>query len=226
MWFLFVFPDNPVQARFLSEDEKIKAVRRIQANQSGTETKSWKPEQAMEAVKDVKTWLFFLFATVSNLQNGFGTQYGLVIQSFGFTTAQTTALNVPAGVAMIIGITSSTLLLRRYPKLAVNAIFLVGYAVGQALCTQFWREQYKPRNYVPYGIMLGSYIGDFILLFTIRYVLAKENKRRDLLESSSGQEAYGYVERVDSEGQVIHLKVDRGMLDMTDRKNLSFRYAL
>lgn len=65
LWFLLVFPDNPVQARFLSEDEKIKAVRRIQTNQSGTETKYWKPEQAIEAAKDVKTWLFFLFATVS-----------------------------------------------------------------------------------------------------------------------------------------------------------------
>lgn len=59
--------------------------------------------------------MFILITESSNLQNGFGTQYGLVIQSFGFTTAQTTALNVPAGVAMIIGITSSTLLLRRYP---------------------------------------------------------------------------------------------------------------
>lgn len=65
VWFLLVFPDNPVQARFLSENDKIKAVRRIRTNQSGTETKSWKPEQAMEAVKDVKTWLFFLFASVS-----------------------------------------------------------------------------------------------------------------------------------------------------------------
>ncbi len=65
LWFLLVFPDNPVEARFLSMDEKVKAVRRIQENQSGTETKSWKPEQAMEAVKDIKTWLFFLFAAVS-----------------------------------------------------------------------------------------------------------------------------------------------------------------
>ena len=64
-WFLLIFPDNPVRARFLSEDEKIKAVRRIQTNQSGTETKAWKPEQAMEAVKDTKTWLFFLFAAIS-----------------------------------------------------------------------------------------------------------------------------------------------------------------
>lgn len=50
-----------------------------------------------------------------NLQNGFGTQYSLIIKSFGFSTIQTTALNIPAGAAQIISITASTVLLRRYP---------------------------------------------------------------------------------------------------------------
>ncbi|KAF8680063.1 MFS general substrate transporter [Rhizoctonia solani] len=289
VWFLLLFPDSPVKARFLTKDEKVKAVRRIQSNQSGIETKSWKHEQAVEAVKDVKTWLFFLFAAISNLQNGFGTQYSLIIKSFGFTTLQTTALNIPAGVAMIISITLSTLILRRYPnarcwiavaffvpsvlavillitlpwhnrigllcayyvlnfggapsfvmvlswvtvttsghtkKLAVNAIFLVGYSLGQVLCTQFWRDEYKPRNYVPYAICLASYACDFILLFAIRYVLKKENDRRDALQAVQAQEDYGYVERVDSDGQIVRQKVDKGMLDLTDRQNLSFRYAL
>ena len=64
-WFLLVFPDSPVKARFLTKDEKIKSVKRIRSNQSGTETKVWKREQAIEAVKDVKTWLFFLFAAIA-----------------------------------------------------------------------------------------------------------------------------------------------------------------
>ena len=65
VWFLLVFPDNPVRARFLSKEEKVKAIRRIETNQSGTETKAWKREQAIEALKDVKTWLFFLFSAIS-----------------------------------------------------------------------------------------------------------------------------------------------------------------
>ncbi|KAI1073953.1 MFS general substrate transporter [Whalleya microplaca] len=289
IWFWFLFPDSPVKARFLTKEEKAKAVRRIQSNQSGIETKTWKREQVIEAFKDTKTWLFFLFSTVSNLQNGIGTQYGLIISSFGFTNVQTTALNIPAGVAMIIGMTLSTIILRRYPnarcwiaigffmpsvlaaillmtlpwsdrvgllcayylinfggapswgivaswvavttsghtkKLAVNAMFLVGYALGQTLCTQFWKAEYKPRNLVPWGICLASYVGDFILLFAIRYVLSTENKRRDALDAICGQEGFGYLEKVDSEGRVVHQKVDKGMLDLTDRQNLSFRYAL
>ena len=49
------------------------------------------------------------------LQNGFAIQYGLIIQSFGFTTVQTTALNIPGGVAEIVGVTLSTIILRQYP---------------------------------------------------------------------------------------------------------------
>lgn len=72
----------------------------------------------------------------------------------------------------------------------------------------------------------ASYTCDFILLLAIRYVLSTENKRRDALQVFHAQEDYGYVEKVDNQGQVIRQKVDKGMLDMTDRQNLTFRYAL
>ena len=76
------------------------------------------------------------------------------------------------------------------------------------------------------NISKASYTCDFIFLLAIRYVLSKENKRRDALQVFRVQEDYGYVEKVNGRGQVIRQKVDKGMLDMTDRQNLSFRYAL
>lgn len=63
--FWWMFPDNPMKARFLTTDEKIKVVQRIQSNQSGIETKVWKREQLFEAIRDPKTWLFFLLAAIS-----------------------------------------------------------------------------------------------------------------------------------------------------------------
>ncbi|KAH8896144.1 MFS general substrate transporter [Thozetella sp. PMI_491] len=287
--FLLVFPDSPVKARFLTQDEKVKAIRRIRSNQSGTETKIWKREHVVEAVKDVKTWLFFLLSGISNLQLGYVSQYNLILQSFGFSTLQTTALTIPAGAAVIISVTTSTILLRRFPnarcwinlgysipaiiatvllmtlpwdnrvglvisfylytlgtaapwavvmgwatvttaghtkKLATNAIFLVGFSLGQMLNSQFWRDQYKPRNLVPWLICLATLLVDDILMLVIRYVLNKENKRRDSAQILEEQTDYGFVERVRSNGQTVRLKVDKGLLDMTDRQNLSFRYAL
>lgn len=46
--FLALFPDNPTKARFLTEEEKIKVVRRVRGNQNGIETKKWKKAQCVD----------------------------------------------------------------------------------------------------------------------------------------------------------------------------------
>jgi hypothetical protein len=43
--FLLSFPDNPTTARFLTTEQKIRAVKRIKDNQNGIETKVWKRDQ-------------------------------------------------------------------------------------------------------------------------------------------------------------------------------------
>jgi MFS transporter, ACS family, allantoate permease len=67
---------------------------------------------------------------------------------------------------------------------------------------------------------------NFILLFTIRWLLDTENRRRDALQTECPVEEDGYVERTDSSGQIYRQKVDKGLLDLTDRQNESFRYSL
>lgn len=138
-------------------------------------------------------------------------------------------------------------------KLATNGIFLVGYALGayimkavkhpssltsschqgQILCTQFWKQQYKPRNYVPWGITLASYAGDWVILLALRYYLQRENARRDRALAASGlegagnekavahQEVFGYVEKVGPDGVVVRQKVEKALLDLTVSINVS-----
>jgi len=302
--FILLFPDNPGKARFLTTEEKIRVIKRVKGNQNGIETKKWKKEQFIEALTDSKTWLFFILAVVANLQNGAGTQYSLIIKAFGFSTLQTTLLNIPSGVGQIIGITTGCYMLRRMPnsraylailwfmptilstvllmtlpqrhrvgrlcsfyilslggaasftfvfswvasataghtkRLTTNGIFLMGYALGQVLCTQFWRAQYRPIDLVPWGICLASVVGDVILLLTIRTLLVRENARRDALQGISKEDAarrvaalnhnpdddeYGVVEVMDETGKLVRRRVEKNMLDMTDRENLSFRYVL
>ena len=113
--FLFFFPDNPTTARFLTPDERLIAVRRVQDNKNGIETKAWKRYQVIEALKDPKTWVFSLFACFTALLGGIGVQYSIVIQSYGFTTLQTTLLGIPSGVAQIIGVTTACYALRKFP---------------------------------------------------------------------------------------------------------------
>ncbi|EIN08414.1 MFS general substrate transporter [Punctularia strigosozonata HHB-11173 SS5] len=294
--FAWLMPDNPTTARFLRPEEKVVAVRRVKDNQNGIETKKWKREQFIECLKDYKTWLFFFWAAIANLQNGLGTEASRVIKLFGFTTLQTTLLNIPTGFAQILGITLGCWMLRMWPnsrafihnifwipsilsaflliflpysnkighicaiyllsfggapgfvmmlswvtsataghtkKLATNGIFLIGYALGQILCTQFWKDKYAPKFVVPWIICLCTYAADIAIVCALWYLLRNENARRDALAAQSGGKAadgefqeYGYVVSVDEKGHEVKTKVEKGLLDLTDRQNLAFRYVL
>lgn len=113
--FLFFFPDNPTKARFLKEEEKLIAVRRLQENQNGIETKAWKWYQVWEAIYDPKTWTFAFAAGFANLLGGIGVQYSMIIRDFGFTLLETSLLSIPNGVAQIVGISTACYALRKFP---------------------------------------------------------------------------------------------------------------
>ena len=38
--------------------------------------------------------------------------------------------------------------------MTVNAVFLVGYAVGNAVSTQWWKAKFAPRYKIPWGIQI------------------------------------------------------------------------
>jgi MFS transporter, ACS family, DAL5 transporter family protein len=68
--FLFVMPDNQMNARFLSKEDRILAVERIRVNQQGVGNKHWKMYQFKEALLDPMTWSFFLYALLADIPNG------------------------------------------------------------------------------------------------------------------------------------------------------------
>ena len=113
--FLLFFPDNPTNARFLTREERIMAVRRVRNNKNGIETKVWKRYQMMEALREPRTWLFAIFAGFCALVGGVGIQYSLLIKSFGFTQLQSTLLGIPSGAAQILAITTACYASRCFP---------------------------------------------------------------------------------------------------------------
>ncbi len=99
----WIFPDNPVQNKFLTEDEKVIAVERLRANQQGIETKEFKWSQALEMITDLKSWgwmgLLFLISVPSGGISTFGP---LIISGFGFSGANAMLLNIPFGAMQLI----------------------------------------------------------------------------------------------------------------------------
>lgn len=72
-WSIFAFlylPDTPMNAWFLNEQEKYCIITRLAENKTGIVSKTWKREQAVEAIIDPKTWIIFLFNIAINVPNG------------------------------------------------------------------------------------------------------------------------------------------------------------
>lgn len=119
-------------------------------------------------------------------------------------------------------------------KMTTNAIFLVGYSLGQILCTQFWKQQYRPRNLVPWGITLMSYLMVIICALALRWLFVRENKRRDELRRQAEETGVGlsqfddfaWFETKGEDGKITRIRVEKSLLDVTDKENLAFRYVL
>lgn len=97
LWF---YPDNPARCRFLSTEEKVWTIRRVQQTQHNTiEQKRFKKHHAAEALKDPISWLFCGFMLSEQLANNLIYQQTLLFQNMGGVSALTNTLVTVAGAA-------------------------------------------------------------------------------------------------------------------------------
>jgi len=55
-----LMPDSPMEAKYLTEREKIVAVERLRANQMGVASRQWRWGHVKETFLDLKTWCWFV----------------------------------------------------------------------------------------------------------------------------------------------------------------------
>ncbi|KAJ6494935.1 MFS general substrate transporter [Mycena vulgaris] len=98
-----ILPNSPTTARFLTHDEKIIAIERLRANNTGTETKTWKWAQVRECLLDLKTWLWFSMIFLISIPSGGISTFGpLIIKAFGYNQLNTILLQMPFGAVQIV----------------------------------------------------------------------------------------------------------------------------
>lgn len=68
--FLYFMPDNQLNARFLTPQERLLAIERIRKNQQGVGNKHFKMYQLKEALTDPMVWAFVVLAMVADIPNG------------------------------------------------------------------------------------------------------------------------------------------------------------
>lgn len=108
--FLFVMPDNQMNARFLTEKEKVLAIERIRVNQQGVGNKHFKLYQFKEAMTDPMVWAFVFYSLVADIPNGgISNFFSQLIVSFGFTNEQSLLLGTPGGAVEVCSCSFSPL---------------------------------------------------------------------------------------------------------------------
>ncbi|OJJ38371.1 hypothetical protein ASPWEDRAFT_168283 [Aspergillus wentii DTO 134E9] len=133
---LFVIPDSPASAKFLSEEEKLLANERLRANQAGYKSNKLDRGQIVEAVVDYKTWMLALYVLGCNIPNGGFTAFSSqILQGFGFSTTRTLLLGMPAGAVMLVAVILSCLASSKFKNsrcvimAVVNCISIIGCAL-------------------------------------------------------------------------------------------------
>jgi len=90
----FALPNNQLDAWFLKGDEKRIAIEMIRDNNTGIHNKTFKKEQFIESLTDVKTWWMFLLAFLINIPNSVASFGNIVISGFGFSSLETTLVGL------------------------------------------------------------------------------------------------------------------------------------
>lgn len=105
---LAFMPDSPMEAKYLTEREKVIAVERLRANQMGVSSGKWRWEHVWESLLDLKTWCWFvIIVAISIVSGGIGTFGSLIVKSFGYTKFEAILFNIPFGAIQFIVIIAS-----------------------------------------------------------------------------------------------------------------------
>ena len=155
---VLIMPDNPMQAKFLTREEKIWAIERLRGNQTGIENKHMKIHQVWECFKDPQTWILSLITISSNVPNGAVSSFqATIIRGFGYTSKETALLSLPSGAVAIVSVISATYFAGRtnLRGVFIITVLLIGGVLGGCLLS-FLSADNKA------GKLIGNYLTNAI----------------------------------------------------------------
>lgn len=140
------YPNNPADAKFLSTNERVWVIRRVQrTSRASIEQKVIKKYQVLEAIKDPISWMFFLFFLTQQIANNLPYQQNLLFEGMGnITNLDATLVSVASGgFASICSVVATVFLLFTKDYTAFSVVFwtLPSFASSIALATIPWNEK-------------------------------------------------------------------------------------
>jgi MFS family permease len=161
--------------------------------------------------------IFILIFLIPNICGAFGLRF--VPANQGVARLICYYLTGPYNAAFVLILSLQTANIAGHTKKVVtNAVLFLGYCTGNIAGPFFYKTEEAPQY--PLGIwsMIVSHLIEVVLVLTLRFLLARENRKRDRLQGITGSET-------EEEKMVRERERDAtAFSDMTDRENLNFRY--
>ncbi|EED23468.1 MFS transporter, putative [Talaromyces stipitatus ATCC 10500] len=161
----FFLPNSPVDAWFLTPEERIAAVERLRAGQTGVKNKTFKVEQVKEAILDVKIWLVAITMAAAYTVNGAVSGFGpLIVSTFGYSTLDSILFQFPLGGLSAFGITFTGWLCSRYRNIRAISLVLCCLPVIAGF-VMIWKSSWGHKPVTPVaGYSLIGFFGPVVSL--------------------------------------------------------------
>jgi len=167
-------------------------------------------EYVEKSGRQARTW-FILAFLAPNICGSFGLAFLAADNKAGRLICY--YLTGPYNAAFVMVLSMSTANTAGHTKKVVtNACLFLGYCTGNIIGPFFYLSSQSPRYQLGIWSMIVSHLIEVCLILTLRFILARENKRRDRLQS----QMEGGLEGRDLDATAFS--------DMTDKENLNFRY--
>jgi len=144
---VFLLPDSPSKARFLTADEKRIALHRVLENRTGVmDEDNYKPHQILEALKDPQAWFLALYTLSVNIPNGGTTAVSLafyhfrsntiqmltsyqfssiIVNGFGFSPLTSLVVQVPNGAFQLSGLAIMSITITKFSNARIPMMILM-----------------------------------------------------------------------------------------------------
>ncbi|KAI9371704.1 major facilitator superfamily domain-containing protein [Aspergillus egyptiacus] len=145
----FFLPNDPLNAWFLTPEERIVAVERLRASQTGVKNNKLKTGQLKEAILDIRIWLVALTMAAAYTVNGAVSGFGpLIVSTFGYSSLQSILFQFPLGAISAVGIVTTGWLSTRLRNIRIILLILCCLPVIAGF-VMIWKSTWGHRPVTP-----------------------------------------------------------------------------
>ncbi|ABN66107.2 putative MFS allantoate transporter [Scheffersomyces stipitis CBS 6054] len=183
MW--VYLPDSPLNAKFLTNQEKVYVVRRIiRKSNGGVQNNNWDWQQVKEAVLDSKTYVIFFFNIGINICNGgLSTFSSIIIFNLGFNAMKASLMGIPTGVIATLATIFFTFLCNKFnnKRCLIAIISLIPPVVGSAIIYAVDRSNVAPQLVGLY--LLYFYFAPYVVMMSLAQANTSGNTKKSVTYS-------------------------------------------